>query len=229
MRTVGCIEPEGTSPLDKLISLAVLALFLTGCPAPMTTEVTETLEKIDTIANTQPLQLAAGQGIVIVDDVIRPETDVVCIRETIEKKAPKLRIVLASDVRDALRRDVEKRATLVDDLLDGPLVAEQLISLGVGYVVTVGNYTYPSGGLNPAASGGRSGLAAGAGTADISTIMKAQLWDVERRSLAVTLTAVSRGTQILFFPLMFHPYTESSACTALAERIASVLTSKATK
>ncbi len=229
MRSVGRIEPKGTSPLEKLISLAVLALLLTGCPAPTTTEVTDSLEKSDTIADTQPLQLAAGQGIVIVDDVIRPETDVVCIRETIEKKAPKLRIVLASDVRDALRRDIEKRTTLVDDLLKDPLIAEQLTSLGVGYVVTVGNSTYPSGGLNPAASGGRSGLAAGAGTADISTTMKAQLWDVERRSLAVTLTSISRGTELLFFPLYFHPYTESSACAALAGRIASVLTNKATE
>ena len=216
-------------PLDKLIGLAVLALFLTGCPAPTTTEVTETLEKSETLDETPSLQLGAGQGIVILDAVIRREHDVVCIRETVEKRAPKLRIVPASEVRDALHRDIEKRTTLVDDLLDNPAVAEQLTSLGVGYVVTVGNSTYPSGGLNPAASGGRSGLAAGAGTANISTTMKAQLWDVERRSLAVTLTAVSRGTQILFFPLMFHPYTENSACTALAERIASVLTSKATK
>ena len=145
--------------------------------------------------------LAAGKGVVILDVQCKLKPaycPAVCVRGNLERTTSTMPIISARAFRDALSPWFETETMPVDEekfaeLLDRPFVAERLASLGVGYVVTVESFGHPTGGRNPAASGGRRGLAAGIGSAKISTTIQARLWDVTRRTLASTLTCRSRA------------------------------------
>lgn len=213
--------------MKQTAAFALTALLAAGCT---TLQAHETLEA--------PGDLAQGQAVtVLFSDLHPPEGDddtiAKCVRRALHRTSPTLRMIPPQEFRDALFPWFEPGTApgtpeQLALLLEKPLLQDAITRLGVRYVISVrGSSTHgDSKGAIFCGAGYGGGGCLGFAWVDRESTMSAVVWDLEQPLSSGTVDITVSGTiyvPAFILPIPIPVFTETRACTEIAQRLAQFL------